>query len=124
MYGGINMNLPSYVYSIILFAFLFLILFIFLMIFINKKRFTEPKKPFNPDRAEKLYQALGRLNVRHVTLEHQRLKVTVTSLKQVNREKLKETQFPAAVKGKEITLFVRYYPEDMYRYIEEKTKEN
>ena len=118
------MNLPSYVYSIILFAFLLLIFFIFLMIFINKKRFTEPKKPFNPDRAEKLYQALGRLNVRHVSLEHQRLKVTVSSLKQINREKLKETQFPAVVKGKEITLFVRYYPEDMYHYLEEKTKEN
>jgi hypothetical protein len=124
MYGGTNMNLPSYVYSIILFAILFLIFFIFLMIFIKKKRWTEPKKPFNPEIAEKLYQALGGSNVKSVSLEHQRLKVLVSSLKQVKREKLTETGFPAAVKGKEITLLVRYYPEDMCHYLEDKTKEN
>mgnify|MGYP002152251831 CR=1 FL=1 len=117
-------SIPGYVYSIILFAIIILIFFIFMMIFIKKKRITEPKKPFNPEIAEKLYQALGETNVKKVSLEHQRLKVLVTSLKQVKREKLKETQFPAAVKGKEITLFVRYYPEDMVRYLEEKIKEN
>ncbi|MBN2267814.1 MAG: hypothetical protein V3569_03030 [Acholeplasmataceae bacterium] len=117
------MNLPSYVYSIILFAFLIFIFLMFMMIFVRKKRFTEPKKPFNPEVALKLYQALGGSNIKSLSLEHQRLKVTVGSLKQIHREKLKETQFPAAVKGKEITLFVRYYPEDMYRYLEEKTKE-
>lgn len=117
------MNLPSYVYSIILSVFLILIFILFLMIFIKKKRFVEPKKPFNPEVALKLYQALGEHNIKQVTLEHQRLKVTVASLKMVKREKLKETQFPAVVKGKEITLFVRYYPEDMFKFIEEKTKE-
>ncbi len=123
MYGGMNMNLPSYVYSIILFAFLIFIFLMFMMIFVRKKRFTEPKKPFNPEVALKLYQALGGSNIKSVSLEHQRLKVTVGSLKQIHREILKETQFPAAVKGKEITLFVRYYPEEMVRYLEEKTKE-
>jgi len=117
------MNLPSYVYSIILFAFLIFIFLMFMMIFVRKKRFTEPKKPFNPEVALKLYQALGGSNIKSVSLEHQRLKVTVGSLKQIHREILKETQFPAAVKGKEITLFVRYYPEEMVRYLEEKTKE-
>lgn len=108
---------------LLVFLLVMILLFVlFSMIFIKKKRLVTTKKPFNPEVAKRLYEALGEGNVLACSLEHQRLKVRVSSLKRVSRDKLKETHFPAAVKGKEITLFVRYYPEDMYQYIDEKIK--
>ncbi len=108
--------------TIILMLVLIGIFVFFAYMFMKKTRVVKTTKPFNIDVAKKLYEALGESNVLSCSLEHQRLKVRVSSLKRVNREKLKETHFPAAVKGKEITLFVRYYPEDMYQYVDSKVK--
>lgn len=89
---------------------------IFTTIFLKRSRIA-PQKPFNSEVAEQIIAAIGKNNIKNVSLANSRLKILVQSLKQIDRKKLKETNFPAIVKGKEVTLLIRYYPEEIHKYI-------
>jgi phosphotransferase system IIB component len=107
-------------YVLIALGIVFVLLILFIM-FKNKKQ-PKPKKQTQIDTLymEKLLSALGgKFNLKTVSHEHQRLKVTVKNIKQVEPETLKSLESPAILKGKELTILIKHHTKDVVSYLSE-----
>ncbi|TVP86386.1 MAG: hypothetical protein EA375_01555 [Acholeplasmataceae bacterium] len=71
-----------------------------------------------------LFDALGGSeNIQRLSAEHQRLKVTVLNIKDIDATKLKQLDIPAVIAGKEVKLLVRAHTEDALAYLSARKKE-
>lgn len=90
---------------------------------INKKTKT-PVKELDLVVMNNLFDALGgSMNIQSLSAEHQRLKVVVLNIRDINTEKLKQLGMPAVIAGKEVKLLIREHTKDALAYLSERKKE-
>lgn len=71
-----------------------------------------------------LYVALGKKeNIKSIDLKQQRLQIEVVNMKEINQDLLKQTNTPAFVTGKKITLLIKNNTKQVFNYLIEKRKE-
>lgn len=71
-----------------------------------------------------LYQALGtKDNIKAIDMKQQRLQIEVASVKAIDQGLLKQTNTPAFVTGKKITLLIKHNEKEVFNYLNEKRKE-
>ena len=105
---------------IVLASVLVLVLIVTIILFITKK----PKKVVpSMDFDELLVGLGGKENLSTISMEHQRLKVTVKDLKKVDQTVLKKLEIPAFLKGKELTLLIKHQTKEVLSYLSERQKE-
>ncbi|MDY0075612.1 MAG: hypothetical protein WC992_08995 [Acholeplasmataceae bacterium] len=98
-----------------------LILIIFLF-FLKKKKPKETITESLP--VDELIIGLGGIsNIQSVSMEHQRLKVSVENIKQVDQSILRKLEIPAVLKGKELTLLIKHHTKAIYTQLVEQKKE-
>ena len=96
-----------------------------LLVHSQKRRLEVPKDTVSNQHLEALYEALGQsANISDVSYEHQRLKVMIKHLKDVNQAALKSLGIPAALKGKALTLLIKHHTQTYYQYLSQHTKED
>ena len=93
-----------------------------LILFLILKSKKQPKKEkhvaIDTLYMDKLLSALGgKHNLNSVSHEHQRLKVIVKNIKEVDPETLKSLESPAILKGKELTLLIKHHTKDVVSYL-------
>ena len=102
--------------------YMLIVVIIFISVFIRyirqaNKPTIRAKKQFDIKIAQDILQAFGVDNILDISLANSRLKVTVFSIKLINTELLKQINIPTIVKGNEITLLIKDYPEEILNYI-------
>lgn len=126
MNGGIKM--PNWLTDHFLIIGMTLGLLIFLLIILlvprHKKIKKDKPKPLQLTFLPELLEALGKKqNLVSVDSEHQRLKVVVHNIKQVDAQKLKSLDTPAILKGKELTLLIKHHTKDVLTYLKKEIGE-
>ena len=88
-------------------------------------RKKEPKdKPLALAFLNDLYNALGaKSNIKAIELVQKRLQIEVDSVKKSDQDTLKILNMPAFVTGKKITLLIKDNTKEVYKYLNEKRKE-
>lgn len=99
---------------------LFSILFIIIMLTRKKSTVNSIDQSF----LSNLYLALGtKDNIKAIDMKQQRLQIEVASVKEIDQELLKQTNTPAFVTGKKITLLIKNNTKEVFNYLNEKRKE-
>ena len=99
-----------------------ILILIILLFFLKKKKPKEIATLSLP--VDELILGLGGIsNIHLISMEHQRLKVTVENIKQVEQSILKKLEIPAVLKGKELTLLIKHHTEAIYTHLVEQKKE-
>ncbi|MDI6451967.1 hypothetical protein [Peloplasma aerotolerans] len=117
---------PQYViYFDVAFIFLiFLIAFIFISIK-RKKRVKLKVVPLGDAYLDQLFEAVGkRKNIIEISSEHQRLKIVLSQVREVDTLKLKQLNIPAFLKGKELTLLIKNHTKEVVSYFNDKMRED
>ncbi len=71
-----------------------------------------------------LYEALGRKdNIKSIELVQKRLQIEVSQIKTIDQVLLKKLDTPAFVTGKKITLLIKDNANEVFKYLNEKRKE-
>ncbi|BCR36046.1 hypothetical protein [Mariniplasma anaerobium] len=71
-----------------------------------------------------IYKALGmKENIKSIDIKQQRLQIEVANMKAIDQELLKQTNTPAFVTGKKITLLIKNNTKQVFNYLNEKRKE-
>jgi phosphotransferase system IIB component len=71
-----------------------------------------------------IYLSLGKKeNIKSLDLKQQRLQVEVANIKNIDQVLLKETNTPAFLTGKKITLLIKNNTKEVFNYLNEKRKE-
>lgn len=92
--------------------------------FLLTRRKNVKEKPLELSFLNDLYLALGTsLNIKTIELVQKRLQVEVQSIKKIDQEALKTLNMPAFVTGKKITLLIKDNSKEVYKYLNEKRKE-
>ena len=88
-------------------------------------RKKEPQnKPLELSFLNDLYNALGaKSNIKAIELVQKRLQIEVDSVKKIDQDTLKILNMPAFVTGKKITLLIKDNTKEVYKYLNEKRKE-
>ena len=103
---------------------LLIFLLIILLVPRHKKIKKDKPKPLQLTFLPELLEALGKKqNLVSVDSEHQRLKVVVHNIKQVDAKKLKSLDTPAILKGKELTLLIKHHTKDVLTYLKKEIGE-
>ena len=72
-----------------------------------------------------LYLALGtKSNIKSIDMKQQRLQIEVVNIIDINQDLLKQTNTPAFMTGKKITLLIKEKTKDVFNYLNEKRKED
>ncbi len=105
---------------IVLASVLVLVIIAIVILLVSKK----PKKVVPSMNFDELLIGLGgKENLNAISMEHQRLKVTVKDLKKVDQTVLKRLEIPAFLKGKELTLLIKNQTKEVLSYLSERQKE-
>lgn len=92
--------------------------------FLLTRRKNPKEKPLEVTFLNDLYLALGTaLNIKTVELVQKRIQIEVQSIKKIDQEALKTLNMPAFVTGKKITLLIKDNTKEVYKYLNEKRKE-
>jgi phosphotransferase system IIB component len=71
-----------------------------------------------------LYAALGKKeNIKSIDMKQQRLQIEVSNIKAINQDLLKESNTPAFLTGRKITLLIKDNTKQVFNYLNEKRKE-
>lgn len=90
---------------------------------LTKKKKPKPK-PLDDAYLNDLYQALGEKdNIKSIELVQKRLQIEVAQVKIIKQDLLKKLDTPAFVTGKKITLLIKDNANDVFKYLNEKRKE-
>lgn len=90
---------------------------------LTKKKKPKPK-PLDDAYLDDLYQALGeKANIKSIELVQKRLQIEVAQVKMIKQDLLKKLDTPAFVTGKKITLLIKDNANDVFKYLNEKRKE-
>jgi len=120
MYIQLLENSKIYVYGAIGFVVIGIIIGLLLLI----KRKKPQVKALSNDYINQLYEALGsNRNIKQLELVQKRLQIEVNQLASVNQELLKRLDIPAFVTGKKITLLIKDNANEVFKYLNEKRKE-
>ena len=120
MYIQLLENSKIYVYGAIGFVVIGIIVGLLLLI----KRKKPQVKALSNDYINQLYEALGsNRNIKQLELVQKRLQIEVNQLASVNQELLKRLDIPAFVTGKKITLLIKDNANEVFKYLNEKRKE-
>ncbi len=120
MYIQLLENSKIYVYGAIGFVVIGIIIGLLLLI----KRKKPQVKALSNDYINQLYEALGsNRNIKQLELVQKRLQIEVNQLASVNQELLKRLDTPAFVTGKKITLLIKDNANEVFKYLNEKRKE-
>ncbi len=120
MYIQLLENSKIYVYGAIGFVVISIIIGLLLLI----KRKKPQVKALSNDYINQLYEALGsNRNIKQLELVQKRLQIEVNQLASVNQELLKRLDTPAFVTGKKITLLIKDNANEVFKYLNEKRKE-
>lgn len=103
-------------------GFVVLILLLLLILKLTKK--TKAIKAFELTYLNDLYEALGKKeNIKALEIKQQRIQIELNNLKNVNQNLLKETEIPAFLTGRKITLLIKEHSQEVFNYLNEKRKE-
>lgn len=99
-------------------------LFSLIFIFLKLTRKKDNILPVDNIFLANLYQALGKKeNIKSIDMKQQRLQIEVANMKEIDQALLKETNTPAFVTGKKITLLIKNNTKQVFNYLNEKRKE-
>ena len=125
MWNLLGINEDLHLILNILALIILLIIFIAFILGIRKRRVPKVKQiPLDTIYLENLSLALGTSkNIKGLSSEHQRLKVIVNDVKQVDSKKLSELSIPTFLKGKELTLLIKNHTKEVLSYLDDKIRE-
>ncbi|MBE0701530.1 MAG: hypothetical protein IH571_07565 [Acholeplasmataceae bacterium] len=119
------MDIPWIVIFIVLAT--FLLIFLLSMLFsarISQRRGRLKTETLDLVYLNNLYEALGGAhNISNVSVEHQRLKVSVNAIKDIDANRLKSLEIPAVLAGKEVKLLIKSNTQEVLSYINQRRKE-
>lgn len=95
-----------------------------LILFLLTRKKIPKQKPLEITYLQDLYIALGeKENIKSIELVQKRLQIEVTQVKAIKQDILKKLDTPAFVTGKKITLLIKDNANDVFKYLNEKRKE-
>lgn len=95
-----------------------------IILYLLTKKKKPKQKPLDDAYLDDLYQALGeKANIKSIELVQKRLQIEVAQVKMIKQDLLKKLDTPAFVTGKKITLLIKDNANDVFKYLNEKRKE-
>jgi phosphotransferase system IIB component len=113
-------TVQTYIFIAVGIILLLSLIFIFLKLTRKKGNIIPVDETF----LSNIYMALGKKqNIKSLEMKQQRLQIEVANIKDIDQVLLKETNTPAFLTGKKITLLIKNNTKEVFNYLNEKRKE-